>query len=445
MDHPFFSGLAELNVSFAVLLLSALVCFLVGYWVLTRSGVTAIALDEPALHGLLAASVGVLPTKVRAGEAHSVLMDFNIAAASGDAQAAILIAPPNNEIFVPENKIFGRDDFAQYVSLTEANLISRKHFRISRTGRQFFIEDLASTGGTRVDGTRIRPNTKVVLTPGSKITLPNEMTLLFTTKGAVQAGAPVTTARTPEGAASLRRSAADATQLGPSSTNPASATTPLRAKLVGPGNAEVYVPGSREFGRDDFRSIVSDDKLPFISRRHFAIQVSGDAYSVEDLRSNNGTMLNGAQLRPGVRQTLKAGDKISCGNVLDLEFQSSLALDAGSPRPHYEVELQAAGATVEGEKRCVIFDVPSTFKGVWNCLFPSAGTQVLHLVLQEVRPANAQTAGDAFVREPLFTYAHNVRVDGRFTASSDNAVSMTGIIVAVVSILISLRIITVHF
>jgi pSer/pThr/pTyr-binding forkhead associated (FHA) protein len=435
----------EVNVSFSMLLLSALVCFLFGYWVLTRSRVAAIALNEPALHGLLGASVGVLPTKVRAGEAHSVLMDFNIAAASGGAQAAVLIAPPNNEIFVPENKIFGRDDFAQYVPFAEANQISRKQFRISRTGRQFFIEDLASTGGTRVDGTRIRPNTKVVLTHGSKITLPNEMTLLFTAKGAMQTVAPVTTTRTPEGAASLRRSAADATLIEASSKNPASATTPLRAKLVGPGNAEMYVPGSREFGRDDFRSIVSDDKLPFISRRHFAIQVSGDAYSVEDLRSNNGTMLNGAQLQPGVRQTLKPGDKISCGNVLELEFQSSPALGAGSPRPHYEVELQAAGATVEGEKRCVIFDVPATFKGVWNCLFPSAGNHVLHLVLNEVRPARAQTAGDAFVREPLFTYVHNVRVDGRFTASSDNAVSMTSIIVTVVSVLTTLlRTIAVH-
>jgi pSer/pThr/pTyr-binding forkhead associated (FHA) protein len=432
------SAASTLGVSEVVLLLSILVCFLCGYYVLTRSGIAAVTLDRPALRGLLGASVGVLPTKVRAGEAHSVLMDFNIAAASGGAPAAVLIAPPNNEIFVPENKIFGRDDFAQYVSFAEANLISRKQFRISQTGRQFFIEDLASTGGTSVDGTRIRPNTKVVLRPGSKITLPNELTLLFATKDAMQTTARVTTARTSEDAAELRRSAADATQIEASSTNPASDTTPLRAKLVGPGNAEVYVPGSREFGRDDFRSIVSDDKLHFISRKHFAIQVSGDAYAVEDLRSGNGTMLNGAQLQPGVRETLNPGDKISCGNVLDLEFQSSHALDAGSPRPHYEVEFQAAGATVEGEKRCVIFDVPATFKGVWSCLFPSAGTQVLHLILNEVRPTRAKTGGDAFVREPLFTYVHNVRVDGRFTLSPDNFVSMMGIIISSVSVLVTL-------
>jgi len=194
-------------VALSVLMLSALVCFLFGYWVLTRSSVAAIALDEPALHGLLGASVGVLPTKVRAGEAHSVLMDFNIAAASGGT--------------------------------------------ISPAG-----------------------------------------------------GAPA-------------------------------------------------------FGAD-------------------------------------------------------------------------------SPRPHYEVELQAAGATVDGEKRCAIFDVPATLKGIWSCSFPSAGTHALHLLLHAVRPARAQTGRDAFDREPIFTYMHNVRVDGRFTVSSDNAVSMIGIIVTAVSVLITL-------
>jgi pSer/pThr/pTyr-binding forkhead associated (FHA) protein len=115
------------------------------------------------------------------------------------------------------------------------------------------------------------------------------------------------------------------------SKNVVEATTPLRAKLVGPGNAEVYVAGSKDFGRDDFSKIVSEDKLPFISRKHFAIHVSGDAYSIEDLRSNNGTMVNGERLQAGERRTLKQGDTISCGNVLQLTFQPPMrATQAGS-------------------------------------------------------------------------------------------------------------------
>jgi hypothetical protein len=200
--HSFSSGLAELTVSLAVLLLSALVCVLLGYWVLTRSTVGAIALDEPALHGLFDASVGVLPTKVRAGEAHSVLMDFNMTVPSGGATS--------------------------------------------------------STGG-----------------------------------------AP--------------------------------------------------------------------------------------------------------------------------------------AFDTDLPRHYYGVELQAAGANVDGEKRCAILHVPAACGGIWSCSFPSAGTQALHLLLKEVHDQ-----GGALHERPLFAYMHDVRVDGRFTASADNMVSILSIIITAVSVLTSL-------
>jgi pSer/pThr/pTyr-binding forkhead associated (FHA) protein/RsiW-degrading membrane proteinase PrsW (M82 family) len=239
-----------------------------------------------------------------------------------EEQVAVLIAPPNDEILVQDNKIFGRDDFAPYIPFAEASQISREQFRISRTGRQFLIEDLASRGGTRVNGVRLPPNTRVALSQGSKITLPNETVLLFTTKGSIAGASPKTTLRVPESDGAARR--AEPTSTLASSKETPSVTMPLRAKLVGPGNAEVYVTESKEFGRDDFRKIMSEDKLPFISRRHFAIQVSGDVYSIEDLHSNNGTMLNGERLQPGERRTLKQGDKISCGNVLQLEFQTPM-------------------------------------------------------------------------------------------------------------------------
>ena len=203
--HSFSSALAALTASLAVLLLSVLVCFLVGYWVLTRSTVSAIALDEPALHGLLEDSVGVLPVKVRAGEAYSVLMDFNVTAPS---------------------------------------------------------EDMSSSEG----------------------------------------GAP--------------------------------------------------------------------------------------------------------------------------------------AVDADSSLPHYEVELQAAGATVDGEKRCAIFDVPATCESIWNCSFPNVGTQALHVLLNEIRPTRVHVKKGAFVRQPLFTQMYDVHVEGVFSAN--NLIAMIGVIVAGASVFVSL-------
>ena len=254
--------------------------------------------------------------------------------------AGILIVPPDHEIAVSDNKNFGRDDFAEYLPFGEANLISRNQFTISRIGDQYTIEDLGSKGGTRVDGTPIKPYTKVSLKAGSKITLPNGTTLTFTTKGAIQAVSPVTTTRPapaapqrptePESTAQPTRTSTDARatqradavpRQAPASTMPESATKPMLARIVAPNNSEISLVGSRKFGRDDFRNMVAEEKLPFISRQQFTISVSGEAYYVEDLQSNNGTTLNGEPLQPGSQRELKQGDEICCANVLPLKFQ----------------------------------------------------------------------------------------------------------------------------
>jgi hypothetical protein len=213
----FTSSHLVMMASASLVLLSALACFLMGYWVLTRDRITTVALSEPALHGVLEESVGLLPNKVRAADVHSVLMDFNITGVPPSAIAAVTRSAP-----------------------------------------------------------------------------------------------------------------------GPIGDVPASDTDALR--------------------------------------------------------------------------------------------------------PYYEIELQAAGAAVDGAKQCAIFDAPTTCKRIWSCSFGAAGSQVLRLLFNEVHPAQAQIRDEAFFREPLLTYVHNVRVDGRFTASPDNAVSMIGIGITVVSILVSLSI-----
>ena len=43
---------------------------------------------------------------------------------------------------------------------------------------------------------------------------------------------------------------------------------------------------------------------------------------------------------------------------------------------------------------------------------------------------------DAVAQEPIFAYAHDVHVDGRFTASLDNVISLGGVVVAAVSVLV---------
>jgi hypothetical protein len=201
----YYYGDLKVIASASLILLSALICFLTGYWVLTRSSMAVAPLNEPALREVLEESVGVLPNKVRAGEAHSVLMDFNITSVSPSAVAAVTRSAPG-----------------------------------------------------------------------------------------------------------------------------------------------------------------------------------------------------------------------SIGDVL--------ASDADALRSYYETELQAAGATVDSAKQCLTFDAPTTCNRIWNCSFSTVGSQVLHLLFNEVRPARAQVGDDAFARETLFAYVHNVRVEGRLTGSSDKTISIIGVI-----------------
>ena len=58
-----------------------------------------------------------------------------------------------------------------------------------------------------------------------------------------------------------------------------------------------------------------------LSRAHFAIRVDGALTTIEDLGSANGTFLNDVKLTPKKRLPLKAGDRITAGNV-KFVFQS---------------------------------------------------------------------------------------------------------------------------
>lgn len=147
-----------------------------------------------------------------------------------------------------------------------------------------------------------------------------------------------------------------------------------------------------------------------------------------------------SKVRAGEAHSVFMDFNVSAASEETITSADNTISEADSQRPYYEIELQAAGATVDGEKQCAIFDSPTTYKRIWNCSFPNAGIQVLHLLFNEVRPVHRQNAAHALVREPLLTFVHNIRVGGRFTASPDNAVSMIGVIVTVVSVLVTLRV-----
>jgi len=70
---------------------------------------------------------------------------------------------------------------------------------------------------------------------------------------------------------------------------------------------------------------------------------------------------------------------------------------------HLEVEIQAAGLKIDGDKRVIACETSSLSTSTWNCSFPTAGTQAINLIISVRQPPNN--------RNIVFAYKHDIRVD----------------------------------
>lgn len=74
------------------------------------------------------------------------------------------------------------------------------------------------------------------------------------------------------------------------------------------------------------RSAITDVQIRdrYVSREHLLLRKLGDKLLIMDLRSKNGTFLNGNQMRPGTEVEVKDGDSIVVGkNVIYLGEKGS--------------------------------------------------------------------------------------------------------------------------
>ena len=108
---------------------------------------------------------------------------------------------------------------------------------------------------------------------------------------------------------------------GCSLREPAPPATPIGFLLVSDKGTIQVSEDIKTFGRMDFINIVKQEELKYISRQHFAIKYEMGKYYIQDLGSKNGTKLNGVDIRGKGWQEIKAGDKISVADVLELTFQ----------------------------------------------------------------------------------------------------------------------------
>lgn len=210
---------------------------------------------------------------------------------------------PKRDVWITRERIFGRNDFRDDTPFEDLQHISRKHFNVTRFGDKFFIEDCISEGGTRLNGIEIQGKGKLELSKGSVITLPAGLSLRFLTKVDVENVMEMPTLTENKGTRLLTSEAV------------------MPAQLVLPNNSEIKIRDKeKEFGREDFKNAISEEKIRFISRRQFKITSSYGEFYIEDSESNNGTMLNGEEIKGLGKRKMVDGDEILVAKILNMRF-----------------------------------------------------------------------------------------------------------------------------
>ena len=99
-------------------------------------------------------------------------------------------------------------------------------------------------------------------------------------------------------------------------------TTGKRAKLLLPNNIEITIEaGEKWLGRIDFARVLSPPELGYISRQHFLISYENDRFYIEDSHSENGTRVNGMEIRGQGKQELRDDDSITVADGITMTFR----------------------------------------------------------------------------------------------------------------------------
>ena len=161
--------------------------------------------------------------------------------------------------------------------------VSRQHARITYNGNQFYVEDLNSTSGTKVNGKNV---IKEAVMAGGTIKLGNTE-IGFNGKGHYQERfqAPVAPpAVNPGETKVIKRSPTNLSWLAGTAGAAVGQTFQLKE-------------GNNTIGRDAGNGIVLDDS--YTSRQHAMIRVEGGQAHLFDLGSSGGTRVNGKEIGGG--------------------------------------------------------------------------------------------------------------------------------------------------
>ncbi len=249
--------------------------------------------------------------------------------------------------------VLGRDESADLVLSDPSGELSRRHARICLRDGVPVIEDLDSTNGTFLNGERIAAAEPLAAADRIRI---GGTTLEFVPAPELRPARPsesptdVTRAREiPTDVTRAREIPADVTRIREVQTDPtrapevpaapASAFAPPGADgelriLAGPGagRTAAVLGGSATIGREpecDLQVLDSE-----VSRRHAKVTVRDGRAVIDDLRSSNGTYVNGERILDAY--TLVPGDRIQIGEAT-IELTSPVF--AGVPARPAQVQV----------------------------------------------------------------------------------------------------------
>jgi pSer/pThr/pTyr-binding forkhead associated (FHA) protein len=93
---------------------------------------------------------------------------------------AKFILPNSNECIIQDyERVFGREDFIGVILSDELLFIGKKHFKIVKMEDGFYIEDLNTKNGTKINGEEIKGLGKIKLRDGDEILLGKTLNLKY--------------------------------------------------------------------------------------------------------------------------------------------------------------------------------------------------------------------------------------------------------------------------
>lgn len=122
----------------------------------------------------------------------------------------------------------------------------------------------------------------------------------------------------------VRRDRSKRRTIKPSQQPPAlQAAVIPKARLLLPGNMEIPISaGITSIGRSDIARTLAAEDLKYVSKHHCKVEFSNGEYYIEDIKSANGTKLNGVEIRGKGRQQLEDDDRVEIANALTVTFKT---------------------------------------------------------------------------------------------------------------------------